>query len=128
MARKPTPTLTEAELRIMEIIWKLGEATVRDIHEAFPFKGRLAYNTVLTTVRILERKGHLSHTKDGRAHLYRPLSTREDARRQAVRHIVRSFFRGSPPLLLRSMLTDEDLTDEEIEQLRQMIDEFETGE
>jgi predicted transcriptional regulator len=125
MARKKTPTLTEAELRIMDVIWELGQATVGDVVAKLPGKGRLAYNTVLTTVRILEHKAYLGHVKEGRAHLYRPLVTRQQARRKAVRHMVSSFFNGSPEALMLSILQDENLTPEEADRLRKMIEPHE---
>ncbi len=121
MARPKTPTLTDAELRVMDVVWRLGQASVNDVLAAFPLEGRPAYNTVLTTLRILESKGHLSHTKEGRAHLFRPLSSRNQARRQAVRHMVSCFFSDSPSLLLRSMLEEEDLSGDEIAELKRMI-------
>jgi predicted transcriptional regulator len=122
MARKKTPTLTEAELRIMDVIWDLGQATVSDVVAKLPSKGRLAYNTVLTTVRILEQKNYLKHGKEGRAHVYQPLVSRQLARRKAVRHMVSSFFNGSPEALMLSILQDENLTPEEADRLKKMIE------
>jgi predicted transcriptional regulator len=65
MARKPSPTLTDAELRPMEILWKRGPSTVADVVNALPKKLGLSYSTVLTTLRILEQKGYVKHTKEG---------------------------------------------------------------
>lgn len=121
MARKKTPTLTEAELRVMLAVWEEGEATVNDVVEAMPPDDRPAYNTVLTIMRILEQKGYLQHTKQGRAHVYRPIVSRGQARSQVVRHMVRSFFNDSPELLVLSILENEKLTPEELERLKQMI-------
>ncbi|HTW50001.1 MAG TPA: BlaI/MecI/CopY family transcriptional regulator, partial [Acidobacteriaceae bacterium] len=73
MPRKTSETLTEAELRIMQVLWQMGSGTVQQILDALPEKPALAYNTVLTTIRILEKKGYAGHDKDGRAHVYRPL-------------------------------------------------------
>lgn len=88
MPRKPSETLTGSELRIMEILWQNGPATVQHILNALPGRPALAYNTVLTTIRILERRGYLDHSKDGRAHIYRPLVEREEATRSEIRHLV----------------------------------------
>jgi predicted transcriptional regulator len=121
MARQKTPTLTAAELRLMDIIWEQGETTVSDVRDALSKRDRLAYNTILTTLRILESKGYLSHTKEGRAHLFRPLVSRRQARLQALRHVVGNFFGNSHALLLRSMLEDESLSAEDVEELKQMI-------
>ena len=125
MARKKTPTLTEAELRLMAAVWELGEATVNDVMAALPKGNRLAYNTVLTTMRILEQKGYLRRVKVGRAHVYRPVVSCNQARRQVVRHMVRSFFNGSPELLLLNILENENLSPEELGRLKQMIEENE---
>jgi predicted transcriptional regulator len=121
MARQKTPTLTEAELRIMKSVWSLEEASVHDVHQAMPTGKRLAYNTILTIMRILEQKGYLLREKEGRAHVYRPAVSQAQARRSAVRHMVQSFFEDSPEQLVLSVLEDEDLTAEEIARLKKMI-------
>lgn len=122
MARKRTPTLTEAELRLMAVVWEAGEATVNDVVDALPSHNRPAYNSVLTTMRILEQKGYLCRSKEGRAHVYRPSVSRTQARSQVVRHMVRSFFNDSPELLLLSVLKDEKLGPEELARLKQMME------
>lgn len=125
MARKKTPTLTEGELRLMTIIWRLGEATVAEVTEALPADQPLAYNTVLTTMRILEQKGYLRRMKSGRAHVYQPLISRNQARRHVVRHMVQSFFNDSPELLLLNIIENEELSPEELQHLKKMIDDKE---
>jgi predicted transcriptional regulator len=123
MARKQTPTLTEAELRIMKVVWQSGEASVNDVLTALPDESKLAYNTVLTTMRILERKGYLKHAKQGRAYLYKPLVNRAGARSKAVQHMIHSFFDNSPEALMVSIMEDEKITAEELQRLRDMIGE-----
>lgn len=125
MARKKTPTLTEAELRLMQIIWDLGEATVNDVIAALPKSRAPAYNTVLTILRILEQKGYLRRTKAGRAHVYRPVVTREQARKKALRHMLKSLFDDSPEALVISILKNEKLSAREFEGLKKMIEESE---
>lgn len=127
MARKKTPTLTEAELRVIRVVWDLGEATVNDVMSALPEDINLAYNTVLTTMRILEQKGYVDHVKKGRAHIYRPRISREQARKKAVRHMVRNLFDDSAEQLMLSLLADESLDPEEIERLKKLIRESEKG-
>jgi len=122
MARKKTSTLTEAESRLMAVIWQSGEATVNEVVAALPERDRPAYNTVLTLLRILEQKGYLRHIKEGRAHVYRPQVSRNQARQQVVRHMVQRFFDNSPELLLLSVLENEKLSAEELERLKQMIE------
>ena len=125
MARKKTPTLTDAELRIMHVVWELGQATVNDVAAASAENRDLAYNTILTTMRILEQKGYLAHTKDGRAHVYRPLIDRRSAQTKAVRHMLKSLFDNSPEKLMVNLLKSESLSAAELERLRSMIDESE---
>ena len=122
MSRPRTPTLTEAELRVMKIIWRTGSASVSDVHLAMPSGNRLAYNTILTMMRILEHKGYLEREKSGRAHVYRPLISPGQARHRAVKHLLKSLFDDSPEQLVLAVLRDEPLTPEEIARLREMID------
>lgn len=126
MARKKTPTLTDAELRIMHVVWELGQATVNDVAAASAETRDLAYNTILTTMRILEQKGYLAHTKDGRAHVYRPLIDRRAAQTRAVRHMLQSLFDNSPEMLLVNLLKNESLSPAELDRLRSMIDDSES--
>jgi predicted transcriptional regulator len=122
VARNKTPNLTEAELKLMNVIWELGDATVADVLAALKGKPVLAYNTVLTTMRILEQKGYLDRTKRGRSHSYRARVSRLQARSKAVQHMVSSLFDGSPELLVLNVLKDERLSPNEIERLKKMID------
>lgn len=121
MARKPTPTLTEAELKVMEVVWNLGTASVNDVLDRYTDDEKPAYNTILTIMRILEEKGYLEHRKNGRAFIYRPLVDRNHARRKAVRHLVRSFFENSPELLMLNLINDEKLGPDELRRLKKMI-------
>lgn len=122
MPRKQSPTLTEAELRIMDVLWQKGAGTVQQVLEWLPAKPALAYNTVLTTIRILERKGYVAHAKDGRAHVYEPVIAREEATRSEIRHLVSRFFRNSHEALVLNILEDEGITGEEVARLRKMLE------
>lgn len=124
MPRKKSITLTNAELRIMKIIWELKEATVKDVLQALSDEEPLAYNTVLTIMRILEDKGHLGRTKRGRAHVYIPKISQTQAQYKAMKYMVYNFFNDSPDLLLQSVLRDESLTSEDITRLKEMINKF----
>lgn len=125
MARPKSSSLTEGELRIMDVLWEKGSASVADVAEALPKDPPLAYNTVLTTMRILEDKGYLTHTKpeDARAFVYRPSVGREEATRNAVRQLVSRFFRGSPELLVLNVLNDDDLSQAELKRIRKLVAE-----
>lgn len=122
MPRKQSPTLTEAELRIMDVLWQKGPGTVQNVLEWLPGKPALAYNTVLTTIRILERKGYVAHAKDGRAHVYETLIAREEATRSEIRHLVSRFFRNSHDALVLNILEDDEITGEEVARLRKMLE------
>ncbi len=125
MPRKKSPTLTEAELKLMKVIWKLTEATVNAVIEALPENDRPAYNTVLTTMRILEDKGQLRRVKKGRAHVYIPVVSQIQAQGKALQHMVSNFFNNSPELLLLSVLKNDSMSKEELERLKQMVTDFE---
>lgn len=120
MARKKSVNLTDAELRLMEVIWQRGASTVADVADTLP---QLAYSTVLTTLRILEEKGYLTHTKAGRAFVYAPVVDRAEASRSAVRHLLGRFFGNRPDLLVLNMIEDEAITQDELERLKQLIRE-----
>ena len=122
MPRKKSPTLTEAELRLMEILWAKGEATVADAVAAIPKREALAYSTVLTTMRILEQKGYVAHRQEGRAFVYRPVVDRGEARRSAVKHLLSRFFDNSPELLVLNVIDEERLDMAELERLRKLVD------
>lgn len=121
MPPKKSPTLTEAELRLMEVLWQKGPASVHQLLEALPPKPALAYNSVLTTIRILEKKGYVQHVKDGRAHIYMPLVGREDATRFEIRNLISRFFKNSHELLVLNLLEDKTIDAEELKRLRELV-------
>lgn len=123
MARKESPVLTEAELPLMDVIWTRGTCTVNDVLEALPNDPPLAYNTVLTTLRILEDKGYLEHEKSGRAFVYKPRVPREQARHSALRLLLSRFFENSAEQLVHNLLQSEKLSASEIRRLKKMIGE-----
>ena len=122
MARTKSATLTEAELRIMNVLWEKGSATVHEVLQALPPKPSLAYNSVLTTIRILETKGYVKHVKDKRAHVYMPKVDRKDATRFEVRHLVSRFFGNSHEQLLLNILEEGSIDAEELARVRQLLE------
>jgi len=124
MARRRSSTLTEAELRLMEVLWKRGESTVADVTAALP-PPPIAYNSVLTTMRILERKGYVAHEEVGRAYLYRPLVEREEAAGHAVGHLLSKFFDNSAGALALRLIEQERPSNAELLRLRALIAEYE---
>lgn len=121
MPRKQSTTLTEAELRIMNTLWQQGPGTVQQVLDWLPDKPVLAYNSVLTTIRILEKKGYVGHLKDGRAHVYQPLVGQREASRSEIRHLVNRFFSNSHEALLLNILRDDEINDRELKRLREML-------
>ena len=116
-------TLTEAELRLMDVLWQRGPSTVQQVLEGLPKKSQLAYNSVLTTIRILEKKGYLRHIKDGRAHVYRPLIERAEASRSEIRHLASRFFKDSHEMLVLNILEERGIDAEELNRLRQLMEQ-----
>ena len=123
MAGKKSLGLTEAELRLMQVLWSKGSAAVSDVVESLTKNAPLAYSTVLTTLRILETKGYVTHIKDGRAFIYSPVVGEEEARESAIAHLVRRFFDGSPELLVLKLIEREKIGPRELKRLRKRIEE-----
>jgi len=121
VARRKSPTLTEVELELMDVLWEKGRATVSEIVEALPDE-RLAYSSVLTMMRILEQKGYVEHEKEGRAFVYRPVVDRQQAQKSVIGYLLKRFFNNSPELLVVNLLETEELGPAEIEKLKEMID------
>jgi BlaI family transcriptional regulator, penicillinase repressor len=114
-------TLTEAELRIMNVLWVRGSGTVQEVLDSITQKPVLAYNSVLTTIRVLEKKGYLKHLKDGRAHVYTPLVGQKEATRSEILHLVNRFFKNSHEQLVLNLLEDQGIEADEIGRLREML-------
>jgi predicted transcriptional regulator len=119
---RQSETLTVAELRIMNVLWLKGSGTVQSILDALPEKPALAYNSVLTTIRVLERKGYIAHSKDGRAHVYVPLVGRKEATRTEISHLVSRFFKDSHEQLVLNILEERGIDRKELSRLRDMLD------
>lgn len=122
MARRPTPTLTEAEYRLMDILWDLGDGTVGDVHARLQDRP-IAYTTVLSTLTILERKGYVRHTVRGKANVYKPRVERDAARRSVVENVLSTFFDGSPRALMLNLLNSERLSADEERRLRRLLED-----
>lgn len=111
----------------MQVLWQKGRATVGDVVAALPADPPLAYSTVLTTLRILEGKGYLRHTKEGRAFVYEPVVVQEEASRKALDSLVKRFFGGSCELLVVNLLKKESIGRAELKRIKKMIAESEQG-
>jgi BlaI family transcriptional regulator, penicillinase repressor len=105
----------------MNVLWDRGPATVSEVADAVTGDPPLAYNTVLTMLRIMEGKGYLRHTKEGRAFLYEACVNREEASSGAIRQVLARFFNNSPELLVANLLSDEAIGQKEIDRLKKLI-------
>lgn len=110
-------TPSPRELAILKVLWEIGEASVRDVHERLAPQGELHFNTVQTQLRIMDRKGLVGHRRDGRTMYYRPLYSRE----QASSRFLHGVFDGSLDQLVLSMLAAEDVSQDELKELEQII-------
>ncbi len=123
MPRRPSSMLTEAELRIMAVLWQRGRATVREVLE--DLEEPLAYNTVLTILRILERKGYVRHKQRGRAFVYFPIVQPAQVRRRVLQYVLSRFFENSPELLLANLLQHEQISPETWQRLKHLLESIE---
>lgn len=121
MPPKRSITLTQAELRLMKILWDRGESTVAEMVTAVSSEEALAYTSVLTTIRILETKGYVSHRQEGRAFLYSSCVGEIEASRTEVRHLLQRFFGNSRERLLLSLLGDDEISPGELSRLKEAI-------
>jgi predicted transcriptional regulator len=121
MPPRKSITLTEAELRLMKVLWERGESAVAELVAAVSDERPLAYTSVLTTVRILENKGYVRHRQEGRAFLYSPCIDEFEASKSEVRHVLQRFFGNSRERLLLSLLGDDDVSPEELKRLKEAV-------
>ena len=114
--------LTRQELQIMKVIWRLGTATVKDVCDIMSQTKAVAYTTILTLMGILEEKGALTHTRSGRAFLFRPILSRRQATRNQMRDVIARFFDGNPERLMGDVLENEALDPDQLESVRILLD------
>ncbi|MBO0720655.1 MAG: BlaI/MecI/CopY family transcriptional regulator [Blastocatellia bacterium] len=119
MPRQPSKTFTDKELEIMRVIWERGEATAKEIQEALP--GERHYNSVLTIIRVLERKGHLTHRAEGKAHIYRAKAKQEKAQGRMLSHLIEQLFGGSAAAMILHLVETGDLTEEDLKEVREQM-------
>lgn len=112
---------TDRELDVMGVLWDRGSATVAEVRAALD--DELAYTTVLTILRILEDKGHVGHTEEGRAHRYHPMVERQAAGTSALTRLLSKLFKDSPEMLLTRLVSDRNLSETEIRRMRELLDQ-----
>ena len=113
--------LTRQELHIMKVVWELGNATVKEVCDAMSQTKTVAYTTILTLMGILEEKGALIHTRSGRAFVYSPVLSRQQATRNQVRDVINRFFDGKPEGLIEDVLENESLATERAEAIKNSV-------
>jgi BlaI family penicillinase repressor len=123
MARRPA--LSKSEMEVARIVWNLGQATVREVFEAFPAERNIDFTTVQTYLRRLHAKGYLSAKRQGRALSYRPRVRPDKVIRETVSDLVNRLFDGQTVPLMQYLIRDRSISEEEIRKLREMIDELE---
>lgn len=122
MARPVSATPTDAERAILEVLWKKKEASVREVADELSKKKPVAYTTVLTMFKILDKKGLVSHRTEGRAFIYSAAISRTEARRQALENLLKQFFNGSPNVLAQHLVNEHDMDVEELKALQEKVD------
>lgn len=120
MPRKRSVVLTDHELRLMEVLWNAGQATVADV-TARVGAPPLAYNTVLSTLRTLEQKGYVVHAENGRAFVYRALVERTQAADSAIAQLLRRFFGDSPGQLAVTLVDDTKLSEKDLARIQRAL-------
>jgi predicted transcriptional regulator len=123
MARKSIEELGDLQREAMEVIWKKGEATVREVRSSLKGRGKeLAYTTVLTVLQKLAKSGWVRFRRDGRTHVYRPARSRAEESRRSVKRLLRGVFAGDRVALFQRLIEDESLDAAELEELRRLIE------
>lgn len=123
MPRSSDVRFTDRELDVMHVLWESGSGTVSEVQGALT--DQLAYTTVLTILRTLDEKGHVRFETEGRAHRYFPCVERAEARASALRHMLDRVFAGNPETLLTHLVSEQDLSSEELERMRGLLEEGE---
>ena len=123
MQKKKERLLTEVELELMSIVWRLGKCVVREVLEALPEGRDVTYTSVAKIMKILEDKGVLASEKKEKTHLFYPLLSREEYEKRTLRHMTERLFEGSLSSMVLRLLDDSDLTTEELREIRRSLDE-----
>lgn len=122
-SKKNNKQLTDVELEMMTIVWRIGPCNVHQILEHLPKERALAYTSVSTMVRILEQKHFVRSIKDGRGHLYEAIVSREDYEAASVSSFVKNVFQGEPTQLVMRLLASDQLTKDDLEHIKKLISE-----
>ncbi|MFB6247815.1 MAG: BlaI/MecI/CopY family transcriptional regulator [Salinibacter sp.] len=128
MQRKSLTHLGETEMEVLHHVWDLGEATVADVRERILEDRDVAYTTVMTVLKKLAEKGYLTYHKEGRSYVYAPAQSQGEVQHSLLRRLMEKVFEGSPSALVQTLVQREDLSDDEREKIKQLIDALEASE
>lgn len=123
MSRKSLDDLGQLQRAVMEAVWQLGEGSVHQVRDRLCRKKELAYTTILTAMQKLEKAGWLKHRAEGKSYVYLPTRTREEAGAKSALKFIKRVFDGDAVLMFQHLIRQSDLSDRELQQLRQMIDQ-----
>ena len=115
------PRPSDLELQVLSVLWENGPSTVRQILSAIPDGKKRAYTTVLTVMQVMEKKGLVSHTRDGLTHIYRPRLKKQQVLKPLMKELLKNVFRGSPSTALQYLLDDAAVDEHELSEIRKLI-------
>ncbi len=128
MSKQPMDRLGQLQRAVVEIVWELGEATVRQVWERFCAEQKeVSYTTILAAMQRLEKSGWLRHRAEGKSNIYLPTRTREQAGASSVRTFVQGMFDGNALLMFRHLVEEGELSDKELQELQRLIEEKRKG-
>jgi BlaI family transcriptional regulator, penicillinase repressor len=123
MDRQSLDNLGELQRAVMEVVWRLGQASVHDVLKELGRRKKPAYTTVLTVLQKLEKAGWLEHRAEGKSYVYTPARSRDEAGAGSVRGFLKRVFEGDAVAMFQHLIRESDLSDEDLGELRAMIDE-----
>ena len=118
---------SDLEMQILSVLWERGPSTAREVLEAMPDGKKRAYTTILSAMQVMEKKGLLGHTNRGVAHVYRPAVNKRKVIQPFVRKVVTEVFGGRPAAVMQALLADGQVSDEELAEMRKLLDAAQTG-
>ncbi len=128
MARKTSPNLTEAEQRVMRVLWAEGALTVRQVFEILKEDIDVAYTTIQTILTILEKKKYVTSEKEDKAYVFSAIVSKREAQSEALKTLVQQFFNGSPQALAQHLINENDADAAMVDELQKMVEHSKEGE
>jgi BlaI family transcriptional regulator, penicillinase repressor len=118
---------SKLETQVLSVLWKRGASTVREVLGAIPDRKARAYTTMLSVLQVMEKKRLVSHTSEGNTHVYQARVSREQVTGPLLRRLVREVFGGSPASAMQQLLTENEVSREELEEIKRLIENYESG-